>query len=237
MVVIKATGGPGPAAAASHLSSAGSSATGDPGTTPLSSQVVQALSVPSATLDAVGSPSSVSLPDHVTGGSVLRAADGKPVITYVGAEYCPFCAAERWALAVALTGSGRSPTCRAPTHRVRTCTRTRRPCPSTVRPIRARTSPSSPSRRRRTNRSMAPIRPCRRRRRRKASCWRPTTPRGTSRSSTSAIRMWSRGPASRRRSWPVCHGPRSQASCMTRRRRSPRRSMARPTTSRRRSAP
>ncbi len=106
MVVIKATGGPGPAAAASHLSSAGSSATSDPGTTALSPQVVQALSVPSATLDAVGSPTAVSLPERVTGGSILRGADGKPVITYVGAEYCPFCAAERWALAVALTRFG-----------------------------------------------------------------------------------------------------------------------------------
>jgi thiol-disulfide isomerase/thioredoxin len=37
---------------------------------------------------------------------ILRAADGRPVITYVGAEYCPYCAAERWALAVALSRFG-----------------------------------------------------------------------------------------------------------------------------------
>jgi Domain of unknown function (DUF929) len=37
---------------------------------------------------------------------VLRDADGKPLITYVGAEYCPFCAAERWAVAVALSRFG-----------------------------------------------------------------------------------------------------------------------------------
>ena len=39
-------------------------------------------------------------------GSVLRGVDGKPLVTYVGAEYCPYCAAERWALAVALSRFG-----------------------------------------------------------------------------------------------------------------------------------
>ncbi|HTU37801.1 MAG TPA: DUF929 family protein [Acidimicrobiales bacterium] len=106
MVAIKATGGPSPAQAASHVSATGSPATNDPDTTTLSSQVVQELSVPSTTLDDVGSPGSVTLPQSVSGGSVLRDADGKPVITYVGAEYCPFCAAERWALAVALSRFG-----------------------------------------------------------------------------------------------------------------------------------
>jgi hypothetical protein len=106
MVVVKAAGEPGPASAASHLNSGGSTATADPGTSALSPEVVQALSVPSATLDAVGSPVSDSLPDRVRGTSVLRGADGKPVITYVGAEFCPFCAAERWALAVALSRFG-----------------------------------------------------------------------------------------------------------------------------------
>ncbi len=68
--------------------------------------MVDALAVPSTTLDAVGSPASVTLPDRVTGTSILRGSDGKPVITYVGAEYCPYCAAERWALAVALSRFG-----------------------------------------------------------------------------------------------------------------------------------
>ncbi len=111
MVVIKAAGNSNPpAAASSHLTtaggSAGSSASADSGTTVLSQQVVAALSVPTATLNAVGSPSSVVLPSKVGNGTVLRAADGKPLITYVGAEYCPYCAAERWALAVALSRFG-----------------------------------------------------------------------------------------------------------------------------------
>ncbi|HEX4434360.1 MAG TPA: DUF929 family protein [Acidimicrobiales bacterium] len=113
MVVIKAAGNSNPSASASsHLStggsdgSAGSAAAADSGTTSLSPQVVAALSVPASTLDAVGSPSSVVLPAKVGNGTTARGADGKPLITYVGAEYCPYCAAERWALAVALSRFG-----------------------------------------------------------------------------------------------------------------------------------
>jgi Domain of unknown function (DUF929) len=113
MVVIKAAGNSNTSAgASSHVAAGGSSssgggkATADPGTTALSSQVVAALSVPAATLDAVGSPDSVVLPTKVGNGTVLKGADDKPLITYVGAEYCPFCAAERWALAVALSRFG-----------------------------------------------------------------------------------------------------------------------------------
>jgi hypothetical protein len=109
MIVVKAAGSSGPSAAASsHLAAGGSTAaaTDASGATPLSPAVVTALSVPAATLDAVGSPSSVVLPTKVGNGTVLQAADGKPLITYVGAEYCPYCAAERWALAVALSRFG-----------------------------------------------------------------------------------------------------------------------------------
>jgi hypothetical protein len=50
----------------------------------------------------------VVLPSRAGDGTtaVLRGADGKPLITYIGAEYCPYCAAERWALAVALSRFG-----------------------------------------------------------------------------------------------------------------------------------
>ena len=111
MVLIKAAGGPAePATAATHVPAAGSatsaSAAADPGTVPLAPSVVAALSVPTSTLDAVGTPDSVTLPSKVTGGSVARDAAGKIEITYVGAEYCPYCAAERWAIAVALSRFG-----------------------------------------------------------------------------------------------------------------------------------
>ena len=99
---------PPSAAASSHLAAGGSSATADPRTQALSPTVAAALSVPAAMLGAVGSPSSWSCPaTSATGtGTVLRGADGKPLITYIGAEYCPYSAAERWALAVALSRFG-----------------------------------------------------------------------------------------------------------------------------------
>ncbi len=107
LVVIKLAGNSGPSAAASsHLTTGGSSATADLGTTALSPAVVAALSVPAATLDAVGSPGSVVMPTKIGSGADGRAADGKPLITYVGAEYCPYCAAERWSIAVALSRFG-----------------------------------------------------------------------------------------------------------------------------------
>jgi thiol-disulfide isomerase/thioredoxin len=110
MVVIKAAGNSNPpASASSHLSTTGSGGSPAPtnaGTTALSPQVVAALSVPAATLDSVGSPSGDVLPTKVGSGAVLKGADGKPLITYIGAEYCPFCAAERWAVAVALSRFG-----------------------------------------------------------------------------------------------------------------------------------
>jgi Domain of unknown function (DUF929) len=112
MVVIKAAGTSNPSASASsHVTSGGgTSATGtaaaDPGTTKLSPQVLAALTVPTATLDAVGSPSSVVLPTKTGNDTTAKDSEGLPLITYIGAEYCPFCAAERWSLAVALSRFG-----------------------------------------------------------------------------------------------------------------------------------
>ena len=105
MVVIKATGGSsGPS---SSRLTAGGTASADTGATTLSPSVLASLSVPAGTLDSVGNPASIVPPSRAGGsGGILRGADGKPLITYVGAEYCPYCAAERWALAVALSRFG-----------------------------------------------------------------------------------------------------------------------------------
>jgi hypothetical protein len=37
---------------------------------------------------------------------MLKDADGKPIVLYVGGEFCPYCAAERWSLVVALSRFG-----------------------------------------------------------------------------------------------------------------------------------
>jgi thiol-disulfide isomerase/thioredoxin len=107
MVVIKVTGGsPTPAQAASHLGSGNAVPSVAPGTSALAPGVVAALTVPPATLESVGSPSSVVAPSRTGDSTILLGTDGKPVVTYVGAEYCPYCAAERWAIAVALSRFG-----------------------------------------------------------------------------------------------------------------------------------
>ncbi len=42
-----------------------------------------------------------------TGGkSILKDSSGKPVVFYYGAEYCPYCAAQRWSMVVALSRFG-----------------------------------------------------------------------------------------------------------------------------------
>jgi hypothetical protein len=62
--------------------------------------------VPGSTLDAVGAGSGVTPPMALAAGTPPLTQDGKPQVLYVGAEYCPFCAAERWPLIVALSRFG-----------------------------------------------------------------------------------------------------------------------------------
>jgi thiol-disulfide isomerase/thioredoxin len=61
--------------------------------------------VPAATLSAVGAGSTASKPTTAITGAPLTSA-GKPEVLYIGAEYCPYCATERWAMAVALSRFG-----------------------------------------------------------------------------------------------------------------------------------
>jgi thiol-disulfide isomerase/thioredoxin len=72
--------------------------------TPVPSEVMADLTqIPAATWDAVGAKDAVA-PTFV--GSASAPAAGKPLVLYVGAEYCPFCAAERWSLVTALARFG-----------------------------------------------------------------------------------------------------------------------------------
>ena len=65
----------------------------------------QITTVPTATLNAVGKGSNVS-PLTRTSGQPLLTSGGKPQVLYMGALYCPYCAAERWAMVVALSRFG-----------------------------------------------------------------------------------------------------------------------------------
>jgi hypothetical protein len=59
-------------------------------------------SVPASTLDAVGSGAFTGKIQTITGSPAPLAANGKPELLYIGAEYCPYCGAERWAMIVAM---------------------------------------------------------------------------------------------------------------------------------------
>lgn len=68
--------------------------------------VVKAVAtVSDATLTKIADGTVLTLPVPVTGEPALTAG-GKPEVLYIGAEFCPFCAVERWALAVALSKFG-----------------------------------------------------------------------------------------------------------------------------------
>jgi thiol-disulfide isomerase/thioredoxin len=57
-------------------------------------------SVPAATFNAVGAGTATGL--KAISGQPELILDGKPEVLYMGGEYCPYCAAERWAIAAAL---------------------------------------------------------------------------------------------------------------------------------------
>jgi hypothetical protein len=95
LIVVKLTGGTGsgsttPAASASPASSA---------------VLSKVTAVPADALNKVATGKVTTLPKTMTGQPAL-ADGGKPLVVYMGAEYCPFCAAQRWAMVVALSRFG-----------------------------------------------------------------------------------------------------------------------------------
>jgi uncharacterized protein DUF929 len=93
LVIVKVAGGGSPSKAAAP-------------TTTASDAVVSAVGdVPAEAFDTVGA-GTVNTPPTPMSGAEAITADGKPRVLYVGAEYCPFCAAERWAIVAALSRFG-----------------------------------------------------------------------------------------------------------------------------------
>jgi hypothetical protein len=94
------------AAASTGLASTGTSSSAQPS---LSSEQVLArdikilTTIPTATYDKVGLGTATKL-TKVDGAALTE--NGKPVVVYVGAEFCPFCAGQRWALIAALSRFG-----------------------------------------------------------------------------------------------------------------------------------
>ena len=97
-IVIKSTQSP-----ASANNSNSTSATG----TALPASVIKDVtSVPSATLASVASGTADPKSVTTVSSAAPLTSGGKPEVLYIGAQYCPYCAAERWALASALSRFG-----------------------------------------------------------------------------------------------------------------------------------
>ena len=90
-------------------SSPSSSSSGPTGTALPASVAQQITSVPASTLDSVGAgsvPTSSLSQVAVAGSGSALTSQGKPEMLYIGAEFCPYCAAMRWPMAVALSRFG-----------------------------------------------------------------------------------------------------------------------------------
>jgi thiol-disulfide isomerase/thioredoxin len=88
----------------------GKSATDSSARTPVSAAALNQLSqTPVGSLVTAANtaqPGSINLPSNLPATVPALTSAGKPEILYVGAEYCPYCAAERCALVIALSHFG-----------------------------------------------------------------------------------------------------------------------------------
>jgi hypothetical protein len=76
-----------------------------PDTLASKSLVSKVTSVSSSILSQIGLGTSTPKPTAIS-GKIIATSDGLPKILYIGAEYCPYCATERWPMAVALSRFG-----------------------------------------------------------------------------------------------------------------------------------
>jgi hypothetical protein len=96
------------------VASGGTAKTGSSSFSPISPANLTALTtVPASVFNTVGITSpiaQVSSPQPVAGQPALTATNAEgatvPEIIYIGAEYCPYCAAQRWSTIVALSRFG-----------------------------------------------------------------------------------------------------------------------------------
>ncbi len=105
-VIIKLNNKPTAPAASASASASPQGLTNGPTGSALAPVVDKVTSVPASTLDAVGNGSGAVTAKPTTVSGTALTANGKPEVLYMGAEYCPYCAAERWAMIVALSRFG-----------------------------------------------------------------------------------------------------------------------------------
>jgi hypothetical protein len=100
LVIIKVTSGTTPSGTSGYTASS-------------PTLVAQVTKVPSSVFDTIGATSTVvpvTPPQTLKGQPTLTGTSSTgaklPEVLYIGAEYCPFCAAQRWATIVALSRFG-----------------------------------------------------------------------------------------------------------------------------------
>ncbi len=71
-----------------------------------SAVVSKVTSIPASVFDQVGAGTSSDIIHPAPPGDLLTGPSGKPLVIYVGAEFCPYCASERWSFIVALSRFG-----------------------------------------------------------------------------------------------------------------------------------
>jgi len=67
--------------------------------------IAQITSLPASEFESIGQGTANNLIKPVT-GTPLTGRTGKPEVFYLGGEFCPYCAAERWPLIIALSRFG-----------------------------------------------------------------------------------------------------------------------------------
>jgi hypothetical protein len=87
------------------VTGAGSPRSGKPAALAARSLTARLSAIPASVFNKVGADSHLAAP-KATHATALTA-NGKPRILYIGAEFCPYCAATRWPVAVALSRFGR----------------------------------------------------------------------------------------------------------------------------------
>jgi hypothetical protein len=69
-------------------------------------QVITSITtIPATEFDAVGTGTAQNTLKPVS-GTLLTGPNGRPEVFYLGAEFCPYCAAERWPMIIALSRFG-----------------------------------------------------------------------------------------------------------------------------------
>jgi len=105
-VIIKLNSKPSAVATSPSASASPQGLSNGPTGSALTAVVNKVTSVPASTLDTVGKGQFAGKIQTITGNPAPLTANGKPELLYMGAEYCPYCAAERWAMIVALSRFG-----------------------------------------------------------------------------------------------------------------------------------